>query len=227
MGPDSAQIVNQLGVAELNSLGYFQHQPVEIAGVPVEAVRLSYVGEAGWEFTCATDQAGSLFKALSLAGAKPSGIFAQTSMRIEKQFLAYGHDLDTDINPFQAGLGFAIDWDSDFIGKQALAPMREKEPKSRMVSIILNDQNAIPLGNEPVYADGQIIGKTTSAAFGYRVAKPVALAQIKTITAQPLDGLSVEVDIARNHFSGTMSLACAYDPEGLRMRNPPLTIKYD
>jgi 4-methylaminobutanoate oxidase (formaldehyde-forming) len=221
MGPDSAQIVNQLGVAELNSQGYFQHQPVEIAGVPVEAARLSYIGEAGWEFTCATEQAGSLFKALSLAGAKPAGIFAQTSMRIEKQFLAYGHDLDTDTNPFQAGLGFAIDWGSDFIGKQALAPLREKEPESRMVSIVLDDQNAVPLGNEPVYADGQIIGKTTSAAFGYRIGNPVALAQIKTTTAQSLDGLSVEVDIARNHFSGTMSLACAYDPKGLRMRNPP------
>jgi len=221
MGPDSAQIATQLGAAGLNDLGYFQHCSAEVGGVPVEAVRLSYVGEAGWELTCVADQASLLFNALSNAGAKPAGIFAQTSMRIEKQFLAYGHDLDTDTNPFQAGLDFAIDWDSDFIGKQALLPLRDSEPDSRMVSIILDDPQAMPLGNEPVYLDGLIIGKTTSAAFGYRIDKPVAIAQIKTSPGQSLADLAVEVDIARSHFSGTISLNSAFDPKGQRMRTFP------
>ena len=218
MGPDSANIADRLGAAALNDLRYFQHAPAEISGVPVEAVRLSYVGEAGWEFTCAADQASLLFNALSEAGAKPAGIFAQSSMRIEKQYLAYGHDLDTDINPFAAGLGFAIDWNSDFIGKDALLPLRDEEPESRIVSIILDDPQAVPLGNEPVYLDGQIIGKTTSAAFGYRIGKPVAIAQINTSSAQSLADLPVEVDIARSNFSATISPTCAYDSKGLRMR---------
>ena len=221
MGPDSAQIATQLGAAQLNDLGYFRHCSVEVGGVPVEAVRLSYVGEAGWELTCAADQANELFIALSNAGAKPAGIFAQTSMRIEKQFLAYGHDLDTDTNPFQAGLDFAIDWDSDFIGKQALVPLRDKIPEFRVVSIRLDDPQALPLGNEPVYLNGLIIGKTTSAAFGYRIGKPVAIAQIKTSPGQSLADLPVEVDIARNNFSGTISSRCAYDPKGQRMRTSP------
>ena len=144
----------------------------------MEAVRLSYVGEAGWELTCATDQAENLFNALQSAGARPAGIFAQTSMRIEKRFLAYGHDIDTDTNPFEAGLDFAIDWNSDFIGKQALLPLREQQSESRMVSIVLDDPEAVPLGNEPAYSNARIIGKTTSAAFGYRIGKPVALAQV-------------------------------------------------
>jgi 4-methylaminobutanoate oxidase (formaldehyde-forming) len=139
-------------------------------------------------------------------------------MRIEKQYLAYGHDLDTDTNPFAAGLGFAIDWNSDFIGKQALLPLRDNEPESRMVSIILDNPQAMPLGNEPVYSDGQIIGKTTSAAFGYRIGKPIAIAQIKTSPGQSIANLSIEVDIARSNFSGNISLTSAYDPEGLRMR---------
>jgi 4-methylaminobutanoate oxidase (formaldehyde-forming) len=219
MGPDSAQIATQLGAAQLSDLAYFQHCSAEVGGVPVEAVRLSYVGEAGWELSCAADQASELFDALSNAGAKPAGIFAQTSMRIEKQFLAYGHDLDTDTNPFQAGLDFAIDWDSNFIGKQALLPLRDNEPEYRMVSIILDDPLALPLGNEPVYLDGLIIGKTTSAAFGYRIGKPVAIALIKTPPGQSISDLPVEVDIARNNFSGTISLTSAYDPEGLRMRS--------
>jgi len=221
MGPDSAQIAAQLGADGLNDLGYFQHCSAEMGGVPVEAVRLSYVGEAGWELTCAADQASLLFNALSNAGAKPAGIYAQTSMRIEKQFLAYGHDLDTDTNPFQAGLDFAIDWDSDFIGKQALLPLRDNLPEFRVVSITLNDPRALPLGNEPVYLDGLIIGKTTSAAFGYRVGKPVAIAQIKTSPGQSLADLPVEVDIARNYFSGTISPRSAYDPKGQRMRTFP------
>ncbi len=219
MGPDSPNIANQLGAPALNKLRYFQHSLAEISGVVVEAVRLSYVGESGWELTCAADQAGLLFNALSGAGAKPAGIFAQTSMRIEKQFLAYGHDLDTDTNPFQAGLEFAIDWDSDFIGKQALLALRGQEPESRLLSIILHNPEAVPLGNEPVYAHGQIIGKTTSAAFGYRIGKPVALAQIKTVQGQSLEGMHVEVDIARIHFSGTISLKPVYDPKGRRMRS--------
>jgi glycine cleavage system aminomethyltransferase T/glycine/D-amino acid oxidase-like deaminating enzyme len=219
MGPDSTDIAVRLGAADLNDLAYFQHGSSEIGGVPVEAVRLSYVGEAGWEMTCTANQAGLLFDALSEAGAKPAGIIAQTSMRIEKQFLAYGHDLDTDTNPFQAGLEFAIDWGSDFIGMQSLLRLRDQEPESRMVSIILDDPESVPLGNEPVVSGGRIIGKTTSAAFGYRVGKPVALAQIKTSANQSYDNLSVEVDIAGSNFSGTISLKAAYDPKGSRMRN--------
>ncbi len=219
MGPDSARIAHRLGATELNDLAYFQHCSAEVGDVPVEAARLSYVGEAGWELTCAANQAVALFDALLNAGARPAGIFAQTSMRIEKQFLAYGHDLDTDTNPFQAGLGFAIDWDSNFIGKQALLPLRDNEPKSRMVTIVLDDPQAMPLGNEPVYLDGSIIGKTTSAAFGYRIGKPVAIAQVETSPAQPLADLAVEVDIAHSKFSGTISLTSAYDPKGQRMRS--------
>ncbi len=88
-------------------------------------MRLSYVGEAGWELTCAAEHAGPLFDALFNADARPAGLFAQTSMRIEKRFLAYGHDLDCNINPLSAGLDFAIDWSSDFIGKEALLKLRE------------------------------------------------------------------------------------------------------
>ncbi len=217
MGPNSTNIAEQLGAAGLNELCYFQHASAEIGGVPVEAVRLSYVGEAGWELTCAANHAGVLFNALSDAGAKPAGIFAQSSMRIEKQFLAYGHDLDTDTNPFQAGLDFAISWDSDFIGKQVLLPLRDQKPESQMVSIILEDSDAWPLGNEPVYYRSQIIGKTTSAAFGYRVGKPVAIALVQTQEIS-LQQLSVEIDIAGTHYTGTITTKAAFDPDGKRMR---------
>jgi glycine cleavage system aminomethyltransferase T len=218
MGPKSASIVTQLGADDLNQLGYFEFCDAVLAGVEVQAARLSYVGEAGWEISCAASQAERLFDALLDAGARPAGIFAQTSMRIEKRFLAYGHDLDTDTNPFQAGLEFALDWNSDFIGKNALLELRDKRPTSKLVSIVFDSLDAQPLGNEPVYHNGRIIGKTTSAAFGYRTGKPVAIALIEFESEKNLHQLEVDVDIARSQNAGTIKLNSVHDPEGSSMR---------
>ena len=88
---------------------------------------------------------------------------------------------------------------------------------SGIVSIQFDDETAVPLGHEPVYLNGQIIGQTTSTAFGYRIGKPVALAYLKTPAA---DGAKIQVDIARSKYSGTISFTPAYDPKGLRMRTP-------
>ena len=175
----------------------------------VLATRLSYVGEPGWELTCKTADAEALFDALATAGATPAGTYAQTSMRIEQRFLSFGHDLDTDLNPFEAGLEFTLDWNSDFIGRSALTGQRGEAPKSRLVSILFDDIDACPLGNEPVYHRGEIIGKTTSAAFGYRVGKPVAIAQIDN--RAELDGLEVDVDIAGVQNAGIVHTSAARD----------------
>jgi len=218
MGPETNAIAEQLDAPELNQLGYFEFCYATLAGVAVEAARLSYVGEAGWEISCPVSQAGKLLDTLLATGAKPAGIFAQTSMRIEKRFLAYGHDLDTDIDPFQAGLEFALDWNSDFIGKAALLVRRDQAPTSKLVSIVFDAIDAQPLGNEPVYHAGRIIGKTTSAAFGYRLGKPVAIALLETGTEKNLGGLKVDVDIARSQNAGTIIQSAAYDPPGSSMR---------
>ena len=219
MGPKAASIASELSAEKLNQLSYFHHCSTRIQGISVEAVRLSYVGESGWEITCAASDAAKLYDLLHQAGARPAAIYAQSSMRIEKGFLAYGHDLDTDINPLQAGLEFAIDWHSDFIGKQALLEKKQQPIDSRIVSIVFDDINAMPLGNEPVYHQGQIIGKTTSASFGYRIGKPVAIAQIKNQAQIALDRLAVEVDIARIKFSGSITTRAAFDSDGNQMRS--------
>jgi len=219
MGPDAARIADRVGAGELNELPYFRHAELQIGGVDVRGVRLSYVGEAGWELTCPVDDAERVYDALTNEGAKPAGIFAQSSMRIEKGFLAHGHDLDTEGSPLEAGLGFAIAWDSDFIGRKALERLRKKPLKKIMASILLTDVNAVPLGNEPVYANGEIVGKTTSAAFGYRVGKPVALAYIELQCAQ--EGIRVDVDIAGARWRGELSTRCLFDPEGIRMKANP------
>ncbi len=218
MGPEAPGIAAEVGGTALNELKYFSHCETTIAGISVRAVRLSYVGEAGWEITCAAKDAGRLYDVFRAAGATPAGIFAQSSMRIEKQFLAYGHDLDTDLTPLEAGLEFAVDWSKAFIGKEALLARKEQPLKKRVVSIILEDETAVPLGNEPVYLNGKIIGKTTSAAFGYRVGKPVALALVEAGLLKLEGEITLNVDIAGTRFAGALSRQAAFDPKGKAMR---------
>lgn len=217
MGPDASKIAKELGADALNELKYFGVGEAHIAGCHVRAVRLSYVGEAGWEITCKVENATKIYDAMVALGAKPAGLFAQSSMRIEKKFLAYGHELDTDVSPLDAGLGFAVDWNKDFIGKAALETKKTAGAASRVVSIILDDHNAVPLGNEPVVMNGKIIGKTTSAAFGYRINAPIALADIEDPHGC-VEGCSLDVNIAGTLFSGTVKLGPAFDPKGERMR---------
>ena len=217
-GPEAARVAEAVGAGELNALGYFQHREVRIAGVSVRGVRLSYVGEAGWEITCRSNRAATVYEALHGAGARPCGVLAQASMRIEKRFLACGHDIDTDVTPPEAGLGFTIGRNKDFIGRDALSRLEDKSPRQRIATIILEDEGAVPLGSEPVRLGERIIGKTTSAAFGYRIGRPVALALIDADRLAGVPAQRVDVDIAGSRHRGAVTFRAAYDPRGARMR---------
>ena len=218
-GPEAPRVAEAVGAGELLALGYFQHGEARMAGVTVRGVRLSYVGEAGWEITFPSDRADVVYDALHEAGARPAGVLAQTSMRIEKRFLAYGHDLDTDTTPLEAGLGFAIRWDRDFVGRDVLLSLRDRPPKQRVATIVLDDADAVPLGSEPVYLCDRIVGKTTSAAFGYRIGKPVALAAVDAEGLAEAPGRRVDIDVAGSRAAGVAIFEAAFDPEGTRMRS--------
>jgi len=152
---------------------------------------------------------------MTKAGATPAGLLAQTSMRVEKGFCAMGHELDSDISPIEAGLDFAVKKNGDFIGRDALATRRAEGAKPAVMTLVLEDRDAVPLGHEPVYLDGKVIGETTTACFGYRIGKPIALVHLKD---QFVDGQPVELDIARQMFTGHLVKGPAFDPKGQRMR---------
>ena len=211
MGPKTRDIARGLGVTELESLGFYHHVETEFGNVKVRAARLSYVGEPGWEISCKSSDASQMLSTMTDAGALPAGAFAQTSMRIEKGFLAYGHDLDADINPLQAGLADTLDWNSKFIGKSALQEIHNQKIDTRMVTIVLTDKESVPLGNEPVYLGEQIVGKTTSAAYGYRLDAPIALALVSTDSLQSGLPVRVQVDIAGVRHNGNLIDASALD----------------
>ncbi|MEQ9695624.1 FAD-dependent oxidoreductase [Shimia sp. SDUM112013] len=215
MGPEAARIVADCGAPELNNLGYFKVGPAHIAGKHVRAARMSYVGEAGWEITMKSENAPAIYAALTAAGARPAGLFAQTSMRIEKGFCAMGHELDSDVSPIETGLDFATRKKGGFIGAEALAERRANGAVPQVVSLKLDDVAAVPLGHEPIYLNGEIIGQTTSCAFGYRVGAPVALGHVHGAIA---DGTRVQVDIARTLFDATVVIGPLFDPNGSRMK---------
>ena len=215
MGPDAARIAIEIGAPGLNDIGYFKVATAHAAGCHIRAMRMSYVGEAGWEITCNTENAGPIYAALIAAGATPGGLFAQTSMRIEKGFCAMGHELDGDTSPIEAGMVGMTSKNKEFIGKSAMLERAAKGAKSGIVTLILDDETATPLGHEPIYQDRKIIGHTTSAAFGYRIGKPIALGYVHIDNP---DGQVVELDIARKMYSGRLVLGPAFDPNGTRMR---------
>ncbi|MYA43021.1 MAG: aminomethyl transferase family protein, partial [Gemmatimonadetes bacterium] len=214
MGPDAARIAAELGADMVNDLGFFRHGSARIAGCPVRAARLSYVGEAGWEITCRSEDASAVYAALTAAGAVPAGVYAQTSMRIEKGFAAMGHELDSDVTPVEAGMDRFCSRTKPYIGSDAIAG-RRKTGRRTLATVLFDDPDAVPLGHEPVCWEGRIVGRTTSAAFGYRIGRPIALGHVE---AGDFDGRRVEIDIAGTRHAARMQLAPAFDPAGERMR---------
>ena len=215
MGPKAADIVTRCGAGELIELGYFKVGPAHLAEKHIRAARMSYVGEAGWEITCLWDNAKPIYDAMIAAGARSAGLYAQTSMRIEKGFCAMGHELDGDVSPIEAGLDFATRKEGGFTGFEAMQERKRHGASRQTVSLCFEDEAAVPLGHEPIHVDGEIVGQTSSCAFGYRIGKPVALAHSRTKLP---DGSIVEVDVARERFRAQVSYAPLFDPSGERMR---------
>ena len=214
MGPNALSIANSLG-AQLEYLAYFKHTETTVAGINVRAARLSYVGEAGWEMICDSADVCALYQALINAGAKPAGLFAQTSMRLEKGFRAMGHELDSDVSPVDVGLAMFTRKEGGFVGYSAMQARAARPAAKQIVSLTLDDLHAVPLGHEPVVVDGCIVGKTTTCAYGYRVGNPIALAYVSNTVKTDTQ---VEIDIAGKLYTARVTFAPLYDATGTRMK---------
>lgn len=188
---------------------------VPFAGQEIDATRISFVGELGWELTAAPDVAGPLFEQLIAAGARPMGHFAVDACRLEKGFVHWGHDVGPDVTPLEAGLGFCIDWTKDFTGKAALQAQRGN--LSRKLVLMQVEGDPLVLHDEPVWESGRVVGLTTSGGKGARTGLTLAFALID-LTDTALPERRFEIDIAGARYPAKVLARPPYDPKGERMR---------
>ncbi|NKX56202.1 GcvT family protein [Arthrobacter mobilis] len=221
-GPRARDLVQPLTPQDLSNDGlkYFRAASTTIAGIPVRIMRLSYVGELGWEIYTSAEYGQRLWDALWAAGEPlqviAAGRSAFNSLRLEKGYRSWGTDMDTEHDPVQAGLGFAVRANKeDFVGKQALEQRTAQPPATRLRCLTVDDGTSMVLGKEPVYVDGQPAGYVTSAAYGHTVHRPVAYAWLPGTVAE---GDTVQIEYFGRRIDATVVPEPLVDPEMKKIR---------
>ncbi|NOC92233.1 FAD-dependent oxidoreductase [Ruegeria sp. HKCCD6604] len=193
-GPKSREILSGLTDADL-SLGWLTHQAATVAGQPAHLIRVSFAGELGWEVHALNEHMPAIYDAILAAGAKPFGMYALNSLRIEKGYRAWKGDLSTDYSLLEGGLERFVKFDKpqDFPGKAALLAEKQRGVKKSFVTLVVEAGDCDAPYMSCIWQGDQIVGETTSGAWGYRVGKSVALGMIKSELANPGTELEVEI----------------------------------
>lgn len=223
-GPSARTILQRLTQTSLanDDFPYLTAQRLSVGAVPVLAVRVTFVGELGWELYCPTEYGASLWDALWEAGRSDGlvagGYRAIDALRVEKGYRVWGLDLSPEDNPFEAGLGFAValDKDVDFVGRAALRAVKDTGVRRRLRTLVLADPLAVPLGSEPVRVDGELVGRVTSGNQGFRTGTALAFAYLDVDHADL--GRAVEVQVFGEWIPAQVVAAAVYDPAGTRIR---------
>ncbi len=223
-GPKSREILAPLTDADLSndSFRWLTGQEITVAGVPCIALRVSYVGELGWELHHPIDRMVELYDALVAAG-EPLGMvhygsYAMNVMRIEKGYKAWQSELTTEITPVEADLDRFVDWSGDFVGKAACEQRRAlgDDISTILVYCQVDADDTDCRGNEPVYAGDDLIGLTTSGAYGHTVGKSLAFAYVEPAHRAP--GTQLDIQLMGERRSATVLAQPAYDPTNEKLR---------
>jgi glycine cleavage system aminomethyltransferase T len=196
---------------------------VTVGSVPVYALRVTYVGELGWELYAPTEFGPALWDTLWEAGRDhglvAGGYRAIDALRLEKGYRVWSTDITPDESPYEAGLGFAVKLDKgvDFIGRGALLEAKATGPTKRLRCLVLDDPRAVTLGNEPVRVDGEVVGRITSGGYGFAVQRSIAYAYLPPARAQI--GTRGEVNVFGDWVGFEVMAEPLYDPSGDRIRS--------
>ncbi|MEL6701315.1 MAG: glycine cleavage T C-terminal barrel domain-containing protein, partial [Pseudomonadota bacterium] len=193
-GPKSRDLF--AGIAEYDlEAGWLTHGTAKIAGQDCAMARVSFCGELGWEVHCPRANAPAIYAAIRDAGATPFGMYALNSLRIEKGYRTWKGDLSTDYSMYEAGLHrfVRLDKTHDFPGKAALQREMQQGSKKAFVQLVVENDDYDAPYMSTLWHDGEVVGETTSGAYGYRVGKAIALAMVKPELAAP--GTELEVKI--------------------------------
>jgi 4-methylaminobutanoate oxidase (formaldehyde-forming) len=213
-GPNARAILAPLTSDDL-SFGYMRMREITVGNVPVRALRVTFIGELGWELYCPTEYGAGLWRGLWDAGRahglKAAGYRAIDSLRLEKGYRVWAADITPDDTPYEAGLGFCVAPGKHSIGSAAL----DASPARRLRCLVLEDPRSVALGNEPVRIGGEVCGRVTSGGYGYTVERSIAYAYLPASVGV---GTAVEVDVFGEWVLGEVAAEPLFDPAGERVR---------
>ncbi|MDD2704443.1 MAG: FAD-dependent oxidoreductase [Acidocella sp.] len=229
MGPNARRVLAQLTRDDVSNEGFpfGQIRQISVAGAPVMALRVTYVGELGWELHIPVEFAATVYEALMREGAAygiaNAGYRAIETLRLEKGYRAWGADIGPDYTPLEAGLGWAVKLRKDipFLGREALAAQKQAGVKKLLASFTVEDPAVILLGRETIYRDGERVGWLASGGFGHTLGKPIGLGYVRRAAgvdeAFVLAG-SYELEVAGERVPAQVHLAPLYDAKMDRIK---------
>jgi glycine cleavage system aminomethyltransferase T/glycine/D-amino acid oxidase-like deaminating enzyme len=224
-GPRARDILAPLTKDDLSdgAFPYLTAREITLGDAPVLALRVTYVGELGWELYPPSDYGAALWTTLWQAGA-PHGLVAGgyraiDALRLEKGYRVWSSDITPEETPYEAGLGFAVHLDksADFVGREALIAAKAAGPRKRLRCLVLDDPRSVALGNEPIRVDGEIVGRVTSGGYGFAVERSIAYGYLPPELA--VIGTHGEIEIFGEWVGFEVVREPLWDPEGARIRS--------
>ena len=221
MGPNARNTLQPFTDTSLenDAFPFATSQNLTLAGVDLVATRLTYVGALGWELYIPTDQASSVYEAINETPIPHAGYHAMDSLRIEKGYRHWGHDICDEDTPLEAGLSFTVDWDKDgALGLDALRTQKAAGFRKRLVLFQLQDSEALLTHEEPIWSDGQRVSKVTSSAYGYSVNASLAFGYVEADSRKEILAKSFEVEIGDRRIGAIPTFKAVHDPQGLEIK---------
>ncbi|MEM7345702.1 MAG: FAD-dependent oxidoreductase [Chloroflexota bacterium] len=230
MGPNSRALLSQLTDADLSSeaFPFATSQEINFAYGRLRASRITYVGELGWELYIPTEFALSIYDAIVEAGEAfgltHCGYHALNSLRMEKGYRHWGHDITDEDTPIESGLGFAVRFtkEADFLGQDILQKQKDEGVPKRLVMFALEDEQAMLYHNEPIWRNDEIVGYITSGMFGYTMNKTIGMGYINCadgVTNEYVAEGTYEIEVANERIPAIASLRPFYDPRSERVKS--------
>ena len=224
-GPKSRELLERVSSDDFSNdaFPWLSGKKIRIGSAETLAIRVNFVGELGWEIHSPIEVQNHIFDALMEAGKdlglKPFGIRAMDSLRLEKSYKLIGTELSIEYAGYESGIDrFIHPNKGQFIGRDALVQWREKGFDNSFVTLeVHNVSNADVLGNNPIYANGKVVGRATGGNFGFRVNKSLALAMVSPAHAEV--GTKLKIDILGDMHDVTVIPESPYDPENQKLRS--------
>jgi 4-methylaminobutanoate oxidase (formaldehyde-forming) len=230
MGPRARAVLSAVTTEDLSSKAFpfGSWRELMIGGAPVRALRVTYVGELGWELHMPVEMACTVYDLLMAAG-RPHGIAnagyrAIESLRLEKGYRAWGSDIGPDHTPLEAGMGWAVKLkqNTPFLGREAVVDQATKPLRKRLACFTVDDPGIVLLGRETIFRNGEQVGWLTSGGYGYTVGKNIGFGYVRNAHGVPLDWLSsgrYELEVATERVPATPHMTALYDPGMERIKS--------